>query len=117
MPAVALYPAPPLPLLLPAEISTRRFGVLRRFTTEELAGACDNFGDDNYLGEGAFSCVYKGVLENGAVVAIKKLKVSLAPTPLVSASCHPRGSMSTALASFFPFLMKRVTMGEVQQAE
>lgn len=36
--------------------------------------ATDNFSARNVVGEGGFSAVYKGVLEDGTMVAVKKLK-------------------------------------------
>lgn len=58
-----------------AQISTRHFGTLRRFSVDELASAANGFDDDNLLGEGGFSKVYKGTLEDGTVVAIKRIRV------------------------------------------
>jgi len=68
-------PVASLPAWLAAQISTRHFGTLRRFRAEELALAANGFDEDNLLGEGGFSKVYKGTLEDGTVVAIKKIRV------------------------------------------
>ncbi|CAN6328496.1 unnamed protein product [Urochloa humidicola] len=43
------------------------------FTFRELAAATKNFRQDCLLGEGGFGRVYKGLLENGQVVAVKQL--------------------------------------------
>ncbi|KAJ0436160.1 putative protein kinase RLK-Pelle-LRR-II family [Helianthus annuus] len=49
-------------------------GHLRRFTFKELRAATDNFHVKNILGKGGFGIVYKGLLTDGTVVAVKKLK-------------------------------------------
>ncbi|KAK1307629.1 LRR receptor-like serine/threonine-protein kinase FLS2 [Acorus calamus] len=46
---------------------------LRRFTREELETATDAFSDDNIIGSSALSVVYKGSLEDGRVVVVKRL--------------------------------------------
>ncbi|KAI5004430.1 hypothetical protein ZWY2020_031673 [Hordeum vulgare] len=43
------------------------------FTYEELDAATDGFGAANELGAGGFGTVYKGVLRDGSVVAVKRL--------------------------------------------
>ncbi|GFP98920.1 serine/threonine-protein kinase pbs1 [Phtheirospermum japonicum] len=43
------------------------------FTFRELANATNNFRPECFLGEGGFGRVYKGMLANGQVVAVKQL--------------------------------------------
>lgn len=45
---------------------------VRPFAMEELSHATKNFSDKNLIGEGKFGEVYKGLLQNGMLVAIKK---------------------------------------------
>ncbi|KAK4781997.1 hypothetical protein SAY86_016099 [Trapa natans] len=48
----------------------------RRFSFEELEEATDRFSDENFLAEGGFGMVHRGVLRDGQVVAVKQLKLS-----------------------------------------
>ncbi|KAK8588653.1 hypothetical protein V6N12_023077 [Hibiscus sabdariffa] len=49
-------------------------GNLRRFQFRELQIATHNFSNKNILGKGGFGNVYKGVLQDGTIVAVKRLK-------------------------------------------
>lgn len=46
----------------------------RQFNYEELEEATDGFSDINFLAEGRFGLVHRGVLRDGQVVAVKQLK-------------------------------------------
>lgn len=47
---------------------------LKQFDYEELIEVTDGFSNINFLAEGRFGKVYRGVLRDGQVVAVKKLK-------------------------------------------
>ncbi|KAG8364400.1 hypothetical protein BUALT_Bualt19G0124900 [Buddleja alternifolia] len=51
------------------ELNIRR---AQRFTYEELERATSGFKDESVVGKGSFSCVFKGVLKDGTIVAVKK---------------------------------------------
>ncbi|KAL3845085.1 hypothetical protein ACJIZ3_002488 [Penstemon smallii] len=46
------------------------------YSYKDLKSATKNFSEENKLGEGGFGDVYKATLENGDVVAVKKLDIS-----------------------------------------
>ncbi|KAG6591342.1 inactive protein kinase SELMODRAFT_444075-like isoform X2 [Cucurbita moschata] len=46
----------------------------RQFTLKELEEATDRFSDLNFLAEGGFGIVHRGILRDGQVVAVKQLK-------------------------------------------
>ncbi|KAL7171535.1 hypothetical protein ACSBR2_036231 [Camellia fascicularis] len=49
-------------------------GHLKRYTFKELRAATDHFNSKNILGKGGFGIVYKGSLNDGTTVAVKRLK-------------------------------------------
>ncbi|GJT56979.1 protein NSP-interacting kinase 2 [Tanacetum coccineum] len=49
-------------------------GNLRRFQFRELQVATSNFTSKHIIGKGGFGIVYKGILSDGTVVAVKRLK-------------------------------------------
>ncbi|GMG99906.1 hypothetical protein Nepgr_001746 [Nepenthes gracilis] len=64
-------------LLLQQQMSSNKGGVVERtiiFTTNELEKATDNFNESRVLGHGGQGTVYKGMLMDGRIVAIKKSK-------------------------------------------
>ena len=50
-----------------------RYRGVQVFTYKELELATDNFSEVNVIGNGGFGVVYKGVLIDGTVAAIKRL--------------------------------------------
>ncbi|PWZ11797.1 Proline-rich receptor-like protein kinase PERK9 [Zea mays] len=56
------------------------------FTPENLAAITDDFAEENLLGEGGFGCVFKGILQDGRPVAVKKLKIGNGQGELSEAS-------------------------------
>lgn len=47
---------------------------MRRFQFRELQAATHNFSSKNIIGKGGFGIVYKGHLQDGTIVAVKRLK-------------------------------------------
>ncbi|KAJ3686560.1 hypothetical protein LUZ61_015724 [Rhynchospora tenuis] len=47
---------------------------LQVFNLRTLRVATNNFSRENFLGEGGFGAVYKGILQSGEEIAVKKLK-------------------------------------------
>ncbi|GJR25438.1 probable leucine-rich repeat receptor-like serine/threonine-protein kinase [Tanacetum coccineum] len=48
-------------------------GVTGSFTLRQIKTATNNFNDANKIGEGGFGSVYKGVLPDGTLIAVKQL--------------------------------------------
>lgn len=66
----------PPPLCSLCQHKTPAFGKPpRRFSYNELEEATDGFSEVNFLAEGGFGVVYRGVLRDGQVVAVKLLKL------------------------------------------
>ncbi|KAL6007063.1 Protein NSP-INTERACTING KINASE 3 [Asimina triloba] len=49
-------------------------GHLKRFSFKELRSATDHFNSKHIVGRGGFGTVYKGCLQDGKLVAVKRLK-------------------------------------------
>ncbi|KAK2980715.1 hypothetical protein RJ640_028278, partial [Escallonia rubra] len=60
---------------IPIEIDLQPVAEHRRITHQEILEATDGFDESNLLGNGSFGSVYKGVLSNGMIVAIKVFKL------------------------------------------
>lgn len=54
-------------------IPSEKFRGVQVFTYKELELATDNFSEANLIGNGGFGVVYRGVLRDGTVAAVKKL--------------------------------------------
>ncbi|GMH25921.1 hypothetical protein Nepgr_027764 [Nepenthes gracilis] len=64
-------------LLLQQQMSSSEGGVVEKtriFTTNELEKATDNFNENRVLGHGGQGTIYKGMLMDGRIVAVKKSK-------------------------------------------
>ncbi|TKW38494.1 hypothetical protein SEVIR_1G118400v4 [Setaria viridis] len=62
-------------LLLYEQIRSKQVDTVRIFTTEELEQATNNFHSSREIGRGSYGTVYKGILKDNRVVAIKRSKI------------------------------------------
>ncbi|KAK6912081.1 Bulb-type lectin domain [Dillenia turbinata] len=58
------------------EINEQRRNELQLFSFESIQTATNNFASENLLGQGGFGLVFKGILNDGLEVAIKRAKCS-----------------------------------------
>ncbi|KAK9029857.1 hypothetical protein V6N11_031302 [Hibiscus sabdariffa] len=65
-------------LLLQQHLSTNKnnFEKLKLFTSKEMEKATDYYNENRILGEGGQGTVYKGMLTDGSIVAVKKSKLA-----------------------------------------
>jgi hypothetical protein len=49
--------------------------LLTRFTRRDFKNVTDSFSADNIIGSSSINTVYRGVLSNGNVVAVKTMKI------------------------------------------
>lgn len=56
-----------------ASVEPQNIGWGRWYSLRELEMATRGFADENVIGEGGYGIVYKGVLQEGSVVAVKNL--------------------------------------------
>ncbi|XP_019708334.2 LOW QUALITY PROTEIN: serine/threonine-protein kinase-like protein CCR4 [Elaeis guineensis] len=73
--------------LINRQLSIGHSSTIKEYPLAVLLAATDNFSDDHKIGSGGFGSVYRAVLDDGRVVAIKRAEPPLRPTdPASSAS-------------------------------
>lgn len=56
-----------------ASVESPNIGWGRWYSLKELENATEGFAEQNVIGEGGYGIVYKGILMDGSVVAVKNL--------------------------------------------
>ncbi|KAG1370019.1 putative Serine/threonine-protein kinase-like protein ACR4 [Cocos nucifera] len=79
-PDIAEYSNPPIS----RQLSIGHGSTIKEFPLAVLLAATDNFSDDHKIGSGGFGSVYRAVLDDGRVVAIKRAE----PPPAAASSSH-----------------------------
>ncbi|KAL2930196.1 hypothetical protein RDABS01_035606 [Bienertia sinuspersici] len=70
-------PADPPPLCSICQHKSPRFGIPpQSFKYAELEKATNGFSVENFLAEGGYGSVYRGVLHNGRIIAVKQYKLA-----------------------------------------
>ncbi|TYG78846.1 hypothetical protein ES288_D02G093700v1 [Gossypium darwinii] len=81
-------------LLLEKKLSSKEGGVenIKFFTSKELQTATDHYNENRILRRGGQGVVYKGMLHDGRIVAVKKSKIT--EVPLLVYEFIPNGTLS-----------------------
>ncbi|KMZ64439.1 Kinase family protein [Zostera marina] len=64
------------PVKIRPDLDEMKIRRARVFSYEELEKATDGFNEESQVGKGSFSCVFKGVLRDGTIVAVKRAVVA-----------------------------------------
>ncbi|XP_038989472.1 serine/threonine-protein kinase-like protein CCR4 [Phoenix dactylifera] len=73
-------------LLINRQLSIGHSSTIKEFPLAALLAATDNFSDDHKIGSGGFGLVYRAVLDDGRVVAIKRAEPPTAAAATSSTS-------------------------------
>ncbi|KAF3790121.1 putative receptor protein kinase [Nymphaea thermarum] len=60
------------PVTIKPDLEELKIRRARQFSYEDLEKATGGFSEESQVGKGSFSCVFKGVLKDGTVVAVKR---------------------------------------------